>query len=186
VTEAPEPSRLRLASAYGVIELVDEIEMNFGRAPDPSRLYLRKVILGGGGPSCLGILIDNKPLLEIAAPGGATTVHSQSAFVREDRLYCAVGQYAACLALNGLGLEWAILVDTATCFGLYPIADAIISRGEFEISRLSFDGELVWQTSGRDIFTGAFSLEPDWIAARDWNDDLYRIAYNGTVLEAPH
>lgn len=112
-------------------------------------------------------------------------MHVHSAILENNRLCLAVGNFVACLNLPSLALAWAVEADTATCFGLYPIAEGIICRGELEITRLSWTGEIVWQRSGRDIFTGPFALEPHWIAARDWNGSQYRIAYDGRVLEAP-
>jgi hypothetical protein len=38
-----------------------------------------------------------------------------------------------------------------------------------------YSGEMVWQTSGKDIFTGSFSLHEDFIAVVDFNDERYRI-----------
>lgn len=187
MSKAPEPARSSLSSAYGAIEIVDEIELSFGRAHDPNRLYERVESLEGPelGPSRVGILIDGKAMVMLAAYGGATTVHARSALLVGDKIYLAVGNQLACLSLPSTALEWAIAADTGTCFELHAIKDGIISHGELEITRLSFAGEVIWKVYGRDIFTGPFEMQPDWIEARDWNDDLYRIAYDGRVLESP-
>ena len=65
----------------------------------------------------------------------------------------------------------------ATCFGVYHSLKhkCFISHGELEIARVSYSGEIIWQASGKDIFTNGFVLHDDYIETIDFNDQQYRI-----------
>ena len=54
---------------------------------------------------------------------------------------------------------------------------AFISHGELSIVRFSAEGGILWRATGADIFTGNFSLKPDFIEAVDWSDRVYRFSY---------
>jgi hypothetical protein len=113
----------------------------------------------------------------LLASGGASGVHKNSAIIHDNKILVAVSSYVCCLKLPTIELEWRTKSDWATCFGIYHSIKhkCYISHGECEIARLSYSGEIVWQASGKDIFTGDFSLSEDWIEAPDFNDECYRI-----------
>ena len=87
----------------------------------------------------------------------------------------AVGKYVCSLSVPSLELEWQTQVDIGTCFGVYklPEHESFISHGEQEITCLSYSGGILWQTSGKDIFTGDFTVTEHYIQAIDFNGEHY-------------
>jgi outer membrane protein assembly factor BamB len=94
-----------------------------------------------------------------------------------DHFALIVGSYVVCLAAPTGAVLWEQQCGDASCFGLHrmPTSDDLIVHGESEITRLAGSGAIVWQSSGRDIFTGPFTIESDGIYATDWNGDIYYI-----------
>ena len=113
----------------------------------------------------------------LIAGGGGTSIHENSALVHADKLFAAAGKYVCALRLPMLEVEWQTQTDWVTCFGIYhsPRHKCYISHDECDILRLSYSGEIVWQASGKDIFTGEFALHEDFISVIDFNDESYRI-----------
>ncbi|MDQ3713912.1 MAG: hypothetical protein M3388_17070 [Acidobacteriota bacterium] len=113
----------------------------------------------------------------LLAGGGASGVHESSALVHNGRILVAVGNFVCCLPLPKLDFVWRKKTDWATCFGIYhsPKHECYISHGELDILRLTYSGEVVWQASGKDIFTGDFFLREDFIEVVDFNNERYRI-----------
>ena len=113
----------------------------------------------------------------LLAGGGASGVHENSALVCGEKLLVAVGNFACCLSLPKLDLEWRTKSDWATCFGVYhsPKHKCYISHGECDIARLSYLGEIAWEASGKDIFTEGFFLHEDCIEVVDFNGERYQI-----------
>ena len=120
----------------------------------------------GEGKTCL-----------LTAGGGASGVHPHSAVCVGDRCYVAVGDSICALSVPELELVWQSTVDSATCFGVHNVPEygCLISHGELEIARVDLTGKVVWQTSGRDIFTGGFVIRGPFIEATDWNETTYCI-----------
>ena len=112
----------------------------------------------------------------LCAVGGATGVHDHSVLVRGDVCCVAVGPFVCALRIPDLALAWQTEVDGATCFGIYdaPAFQSIISHGECEIARLDYDGNLIWSSGGRDIFTEGFSLFDEHIDVVDFEGQHYR------------
>jgi hypothetical protein len=81
--------------------------------------------------------------------------------------------------LRPFEIEWFVQVDAATCFGIYFDVphSALISHGELEIARLSYDGAILWSRSGADIFSEGFSMLPGYVEAIDFNGQAYRFDY---------
>lgn len=121
----------------------------------------------------------------LLASGGASGVHKNSSIIRNNKILVAVSCYVCCLEFPTLDLEWRTKSDWATCFGIYHSIkhNCYISHGECEIARLSYSGEIIWEVSGKDIFTGDFSLSEDWIEAVDFNDELCRINIETGVIK---
>ena len=112
----------------------------------------------------------------LLAGGGASGVHANSALVRDDICFVAVGPFVCAVELPALRLVWHTRVDPATCFGLYdaPTYTSLISHGELEIARLSYTGELLWSRGGRDIFSEDFTLHAHHAEATDFAGTRYR------------
>lgn len=125
---------------------------------------------------------DNKTIANciLLAGGGASTVHAHSAILHQDSCVIAVGPFLASLVLPTLELNWATQADDATCFGVHESQDhqCLISHGEMEISRVTFDGTVVWQASGADIFTNECLLYGDVVRVKDFNDREYILDIN--------
>lgn len=56
-----------------------------------------------------------------------------------------------------------------------PDGKGLLIHGELEISKVSFEGEVIWNTSGKDIFTEEFSVYKKHIEATDFNGEKYHI-----------
>lgn len=177
---------LQLLSSIGRIRIVEEPQYSFGSA-DNERKYAREITIGDGDyiGSPYGVLVDDVPAVVLAGGGLMMPIEGRSALVWKERLFIGVGNCVACLSLRPLVLIRSVQVDFAACFSLHvsPVHDALICHGEVEISRLSAEGDLLWQSSGRDIFTGLFALKPTHIEAHDFNEDVYRLRYeDGSAL----
>ncbi len=122
----------------------------------------------------------------LQAEGGPTGVHDQSAIIRKGSCVVAIGSFVVSLHIPTLELEWATQTDLATCFGVYfsESRDCIISHGEIEIARLSQDGEIVWSSSGADIFTNGITISDDYVRVVDFYDREYKFNIgNGHACE---
>jgi hypothetical protein len=108
---------------------------------------------------------------------GASRVHEHSAVALKGSCFVGIGDMLCSLSLPALDLRWATKVDTATCFGVYycPRHDCLLSHGELEVARVSLSGEIVWSTSGKDIFSEGFRIVGDHVEAIDFNHEVYRI-----------
>jgi hypothetical protein len=169
-----------LTTDIGEISVVDERAYTFGSA-DNTRGYPFAHSLGSEEPvSIHGVLLNGQPLAVFGASGGATGVHEHSALWLNGRFYLAVGDSIVCMTLAPFELLWTLRVDTATCFGIHfhVPTGALIAHGELEITRFTERGSILWQASGRDIFTGPFALDTSSIAAEDFNGDQYRFLYD--------
>lgn len=113
----------------------------------------------------------------LTSGGGSSGVHSRSGLVRGSSLIVAVGPRVCALRLPNLALEWNVVVDDATCFGVYYSTkhDCYISHGELEVARLALDGTVSWSAGGKDIFSEGFSLHEDHAEVVDCNHVKYRI-----------
>lgn len=129
--------------------------------------------------SCHSVLVSKKDA-EVAscillADGGVTGVHQHSALIHNKSCIIAVGPYVARLRIPSLELQWATQADCATCFGIYHAMEheGFISHGELTITRLSYEGDIVWQSGGADIFTNGFDLHGDRVQAVDFYNRRY-------------
>jgi hypothetical protein len=173
---------MKLESGRYKLELLDEATYTRASA-DNVRSYGREHVFGDPTltTSRHGVVVraggraDHSCML--LASGGTTGVHERSALVVGDRCFVAVGDTLCALALPSLELLWARKVDTATCFGVYyiPGHNCLVSHGEFEITRLSLDGQVAWSAAGADIFTEGFELHPGYVEAVDFNRFAYHI-----------
>ncbi|MFX0141015.1 MAG: hypothetical protein ACFFDN_45670 [Candidatus Hodarchaeota archaeon] len=116
--------------------------------------------------------------------GGSTVVHNNSAILNNDSLIVCVGSYLYNLNVPSLKLNWLLKADSATCFEVFYKNDMYIVHGELEISQVTKDGNIVWQFSGKDIFTtqtgiNDFIIKDKYIVAKDWEYNVYHIDFNG-------
>jgi len=120
-----------------------------------------------------GDVVKSRVLL---ANGGASGVHTHSAFIRGDKCFIAIGPFVCALELPTLQLLWHSRADSATCFGVHdaPAYASIISHGELEIARLTYSGQKIWSSSGADIFTEEFKLHEHHAEVVDFSGIRYR------------
>jgi len=106
-----------------------------------------------------------------------SSLNEKTAFILNDVCFIGVSDNIIALELPKLKLKWQTKVDWATCFEVYnlPQYQSIISHGESDITRLKYDGEIIWQTNGKDIFTGSFEILGNAIRAVDFNNEVYNI-----------
>lgn len=164
------------------ISLVDE-PMYTLHSVDNIRTYDREYILSDDSQinSKHGIsLLEGERILRsciLVASGGGTGIHFQSAVIVGDSIYVAVGNVLCSLKLPSLDLQWQKKVDFAACFGVYYLTneDCLITHGECDISCIIRNGDLVWNKSGKDIFTESFEIKDDYIEVVDFNHEKYRI-----------
>jgi hypothetical protein len=154
----------------------DERELFLGDCSNRPSSRCRASISRGEVPVACCVLL---------ADGGASGVHNRSALIHGDTLMVAVGAFVCALQLPELVLRWHTRADTATCFGVYdaPSWDSLISHGELEIARLSYSGQVLWSSSGRDIFSEAFTLFERHAEAVDCDGTKYRIHLETGTIE---
>lgn len=176
---------LVLNSSHGEVKVVNEPDYRFGSA-DNMRRYDNEIRLDDSTPySIHGVRIDGRSSVIFGAGGGPSGVHERSAVEVDGQLILAVGNQVVCLSIATGRMEWSLVADWASCFGVYWDArhQALISHGELQIARLSLKGEKMWATEGRDIFTEGFRCLPSAIEAIDFNHDIYLLDYlTGRVL----
>ena len=162
------------------VQLVDEPTYTFGSA-DNSRRYDTEVDLTDGyRPSSVhGVIVDERPTIDIGSAGGATGIHDHSLLVLDSHVYVAVGPHVVRFTLGCKNLDWSLKTDDATCFGVYYDGEhrALISHGELSICRFSEDGAVFWSSSGADIFTEGVELQPQFIKVVDFNGQIYQLDY---------
>ena len=125
----------------------------------------------------VSVFADNELIATciLLAGGGASSIHEHSALIHAESCVVAVGPYLVSLTIPTLELQWTTQSDTATCFGVYhsETHHCFISHGELEIARVSYDGQLVWQSGGADIFTNGITIREDSVHVVDFNDMEY-------------
>jgi hypothetical protein len=139
----------------------------YNLAPDvqPSSSYVIKCAQSGA--SCI-----------VHTGGGASVVSNRSAILRGSSLLILVGDQIVCLTLPTLEKSWSKTIDSATAFQVYlsPDGEGLLIHGEIDISKISFEGEVIWSTSGKDIFSEGFTVYDDYVEAVDFNGDRYSIS----------
>lgn len=183
--ECSSVNSINLASDLGEVVIVDERTYAFGSA-DNVRQYAQEVRLQPvyDSTSAHGVFLRGEPMVVFGAPGGCSAVHEHSALVRNAKLYLAVGNSMVCFALDQRKLIWASVVDDATCFGVYfePRRNALISHGELDVARVDDNGNILWRSSGADIFSEDFTLEQEYIVVTDFSRREYRMCYESGDL----
>jgi hypothetical protein len=111
----------------------------------------------------------------LLAGGGASGIREHSAIIDDGFCVIAVGPFVASLVLPSLKLKWAIQTDDAACFGVYDSASngCLFSHGELLIARVTYDGTVVWQSGGADLFTNGFQLDETVVRVVDFYDRQY-------------
>lgn len=171
---------LVLTCGLDIVKIVDDATYVFGSV-DNARRYKYEMPLASDEmlTSIHGVLLNDEPIVVFGARGGRSTVHEHSGLVLDSKLYLAVGDHIVCFVPIERRLAWSSKVDFATCFGIYynQGRHALLSHGELEIARINEAGEILWSSSGADIFSEAFRLEDEYISAGDFEGREYHFNY---------
>lgn len=110
--------------------------------------------------------------LTYGAPSG---LNEHTAVCQSGILAFVLGSYIVQMDIMPRQLRWIRQGDDCSCIGVYCLANSqgYIVHGECAITRLSFQGEIEWQTFGRDIFVGPFELRQDAVFATDFYGQEY-------------
>jgi hypothetical protein len=124
----------------------------------------------------------------VGSEGGGTGITGDLTLISYGGLVICCSNTVFKLTIPDLNLEWKTVADSATCFGIQYLDKDYLIHGELEITRLDKDGKIVWQKSGRDIWTTAegiddFIVYDDYILATDWEYYRYKFDYDGNLLE---
>lgn len=138
--------------------------------------------------SQIGIkLYDGESMLSnaiIQSTGGGSGIHQTSQIITNERIIICCSESVFSLLIPNLTLEWITKADDATCFQIFRYKEDLIIHGELNITRLTSNGEILWQKSGADIFTTEkgtddFKTRNQTIEVRDWSNKLYKFDLNG-------
>ena len=143
-------------------------------------------------PTKIGLkLLENGDLSNsaiIGSIGGGTGIHENSQIIEEDRILVCCSDSIFCLSVPELDLIWKTQADQAACFEIFKYKDSYIVHGELEISRLDYNGQLMWEKSGADIFTTVdgtsdFEITEQYIRVTDWENRTYKFDFDGNLKE---
>ena len=169
------------------VSIVSEPAYGFG-STDNVRTYPFALNLDSAARpvSVHGVLIDGEPLAVFGASGGATGLHEHSALLHSELLFLAVANKIVCMRVKPFQYMWALRVDDATCFGIHfhTGTKSLLSHGELAITQFTEDGAIIWQSSGRDIFTGAVTLGEESVAVVDFEGYEHRFSYSDGQRDA--
>ncbi len=118
---------------------------------------------------------------------GQTSIHFNSAIVFDDMLIVCVSNKVFCLYLPSLKLRWEKEFDEVACFQIFKTSESYLIHGELSITRIDFDGKIIWSFSGKDIFVSKdghneVKLTSRGIEITDWNETKYLLGYNGVLI----
>jgi len=123
----------------------------------------------------------------ISSTGGASGIHKTSQTITNNSITICCADSVFNLSIPRLKLQWMSKADDATCFQIFKYKEDFIIHGELNITRLSSNGEIMWQNSGADIFITEkgeenFELKNEIITVKDWNNHLYKFNMDGKPL----
>ncbi len=138
----------------------------------------------------IAVFLEDGPLKRvlIGATGGATSVYKTSFVIEADRLVICCSNSVFCLSIPDLLLLWKVNADDVTCFQVFKHQSDYLIHGELSISRISHDGQLMWERSGRDIFVSSdpnvdeFIIKDDHILITDFSDNKYKFTFEGRLF----
>ena len=126
---------------------------------------------------------------KIALIGGAVDANNNISILDENVLIVLQNDAITKInVLDGSIILHKHLYSYGDNFEIYKIKNGYIIYGEGEITMLDKEFEIKWTFSGADIFVNdsrlkAFSIcEDDTIELYDWQDNFYRINFNGELL----
>ena len=124
----------------------------------------------------------------IGSFGGGTGIHDTSQIIENDRIIICCSESIFCLSIPELDLIWQTKTDSESCFEIYKVDNFYIIHGETMVSRIDYNGNIIWQKGGKDIFTTQegiddFIINESHIFVKDWENNIYKFDYNGNEFE---
>jgi len=176
-----------------IIKFFDEADYRFD-SMDNIKTYKKTFLSGDKNmlTSQIGIEILEDDILKtsciIGSEGGGTAITGNTSLISYGGLVICCSNTVFKLTIPDLNLEWKTISDSATCFGIHYLDEDYVVHGELEITRLDKDGKIVWQKSGREIWTTAegiddFAVYDDYILATDWDYNRYKFDFDGKLIE---
>lgn len=174
------------------IELIDESNYSEGSA-DNLFVYEQQYVNEDGFQftTHIGIKLYHNDKLHksviVRSTGGASGIHETSQIIKNNSLAICCAESVFNLSIPDLKLNWLTKADWATCFQIFEHEEDYIIHGELSITRISENGEVLWQNSGADIFTSldgkdAFKLDKNSIEVKDWNNKIYKFDLDGNTI----
>ena len=161
------------------IKLVNEVLYTFSSSDNKSH-YPKEINLSDVKQpnSIVGIWVQGKPRSIIGCYHGMSMITDNSYRLVDGDLFLIIGSVLVRYDLMRDEVVWSAEADSATCFGLYSISEhkMIIVHGELDITAFTYSGEIRWQRSGADIFSGTFELLEDRVRVEDFNEDVYVVS----------
>jgi hypothetical protein len=161
------------------LSVIDEPTYTFG-STDNVRNYPHESNFSHSNrpASAHGIYLNGNPLV-VFGNSSLSGIYENSLISLNDLSFLAIGHHVVCFRPDPYQFMWILQTDSVSCFGIYyhSANNALISHGELEIARFNTTGELLWSSSGADIFTQGFKLEDEFVTAIDFNDKQYRFDY---------
>ncbi len=122
----------------------------------------------------------------LSAYGGSYPYPTLTAISNYHLFICA-SKYLYCLEIPSLEKSWQIQVDDGQAFEVFDIHIGLIVHGELSISRVSYDGTVLWSKSGPDIFVSEagkndFEIDHNRIEARCWNGEALMWDFDGNPI----
>ncbi len=134
---------------------------------------------------------NNDQIIEsaiICESGGATVLSDQSFLIIDEQLILCVCDMVYSLDINSFDLKWKIKADEITCFSIHHFGDGLITHGELQLTKLSYDGKIQWQFGARDILITPdhykdFWIEDELVIVRDWAGYKYYLNKEGAIVK---
>jgi hypothetical protein len=125
----------------------------------------------------------------LSEDGGTTTVHSESYYIEQDKIWICICDKIYCLGIPNLEIIWHKRLDWATHFSIHSFKDDFIIHGELAIFRICKTGHVKWEFGAREIFINIkegnyFEIKDDIILVKDWEGDICKIDENGKEIKA--
>jgi hypothetical protein len=105
------------------------------------------------------------------------------------RLFICVGQYLVALKCPLLELLWKAEADDGGALEVFDIQVGLIMHGELAIKRIGYDGTILWERYGPDIFATpdneeVFSVADNQVRACCWDGTTFVWDFNGNPVQA--
>lgn len=176
-----------------IIKFYNETDYTFGSS-DNFKKYDKIFISGDNNilTSQIGIELFEEEKIKasclIGSEGGGTVITENSILISYGGLVICCSNTIFKLTIPDLNLEWKTISDKSTCFGIHYLDKDYVVHGELEITKLDKEGQIIWQKSGRDIWTTAegfddFAVYENYILATDWDYHRYKFDLDGNLLE---